>query len=134
MSFLAKLIIDDQEYNVLEMSFGVTQQSHQYGRPIGRPVFESISIQIESTSSTDFFGWMINPSEFKNGEIIFYKRDTMASSRSLKFENASCVGYHEHFNSRSKNPMVLTIELVVQTAEIDNSIYENPEYNEGSSG
>lgn len=127
MSFLAKLIIDDQEYNVLSFSFDVAQQVHHgSSRPTGMPIINHLQIVIESTSNSGFFGWSISPYEQKDGEIIFYKRDAMASSRTLKFTGAFCINYNETFENNSKNPMATGIVLAVETVELDDSSYTNP--------
>ncbi len=127
MSFLAKLIIDDQEYNVLSFSFGVTQ-SVAYGssRPSGMPVINQLNIVIESTSNSGFFAWSIGSYDKKDGEIVFYKRDAMASSRTLEFTGAFCVNYNESFNSNNTNPMVTSLVLATETIALDGSEYVNP--------
>jgi len=127
MSFLAKLVIDDQEYNVLSFSFDVEQQTHHgSARPSGVPIINYLNVIIESASNSGFFGWSISPYEQKDGEIIFYKRDAMASSRTLKFTGAFCINYNETFESNSKSPMVTSIVLATETIELDDSKYINP--------
>ena len=127
MSFLAKLIIDDKEYDVLSFSFGVDQQvNHGSARPSGMPIINQLSILIESTGNSGFFGWSISPYEQKDGKIIFYKRDAMASSRTLEFTGAFCVNYNESFNSTDTNPMVTSIVLAVESVILDDSQYINP--------
>ncbi|WP_299888202.1 type VI secretion system tube protein TssD [uncultured Lacinutrix sp.] len=127
MSFLAKLNIDDQEYNVLSFSFDVAQQIHHgSARPSGMPIINHLYIQIESTSNSGFFGWSISAYEQKDGEIIFYKRDAMASSRTLKFTGAFCINYNEAFESNSANPMVTSLVLAVESIDLDDSTYTNP--------
>lgn len=127
MSFLAKLTIDDQEYNVLKFSFGVAQKIHNNSaRPSSMPIINKLNIVIESHSNTGFFGWSISPYEQKDGEIIFYKRDAMASSRILKFKGAFCINYNDDFDSDSENPMVTTLVLAPETVELDDSTYTNP--------
>lgn len=127
MSFLAKLSIDDQEYNVLSFSFDVNQQvSHGSARPTGQPIINNLHVSIESAANSGFFMWSVSPYEQKDGEIIFYKRDTMASSRTLQFTGAFCVNYNEIFQSDSSNPMITNLVLTVETLELDDTSYVNP--------
>ena len=127
MSFLAKLEIEDKEYNILSFSFSVNQQIHHgAARPSGMPTIDKLNILIESTVNSGFFDWSISPYEQKDGKIIFYKRDTMASSRTLEFTNAFCVNYSEDFQDSSTNPMTTSLVLVVETLSLDGSEYVNP--------
>lgn len=126
MSFLAKLHIDEQDYNVLEFSFGLQQKTFDHGRPSSMPAIEVITIIIESTNGTGFYDWSISPFEQKEGEIIFYKRDAMASSRILKFTGAFCTGYKENFNNNSKTPMLMHLAITVDKLEFDNTTYISP--------
>ncbi|AEH02102.1 type VI secretion system tube protein TssD [Lacinutrix sp. 5H-3-7-4] len=127
MSFLAKLTIDDQEFNVLSFSFDVNQQvNHGSARPTGLAIINHIHISIESAENSGFFGWSVNSYEQKDGEIVFYKRDAMASSRTLKFTGAFCVNYNEVFQSNSANPMITNLVLTVETLELDDTLYINP--------
>lgn len=122
MSFLAKLNIDDKEYNVLSFSFGVDQNvSYAAGlvNATGRPKLRTLDIVIESTANTGFFEWSVGINTEKDGEIIFYKRDAMASSRKLEFKGAFCINYNESFNNASSNPMVTKLCLAAASITFD---------------
>ncbi|WP_452219462.1 type VI secretion system tube protein TssD [Lacinutrix salivirga] len=129
MSFLAKLTIDDQVYNILSYSFEIDQHV-PYGaaRPGGLPIIRHLHLTIESNSDDTFFTWSIFPHDQKDGEIIFYKRDAMASSRKLNFTGAYCVNYTEKFESNSVTPMIMGITLSVEMLTLNDSAeYVNPE-------
>ncbi|MFD2726300.1 type VI secretion system tube protein TssD [Hyunsoonleella rubra] len=127
MSFLAKLTIEDNEYNVLSFSFSVSQAVHHgAARPSGRPVISHLSITLESVGNSGFYEWSILDYEQKDGEIVFYKRDAMASSRTLKFTGAFCINYNETFESSNTSPMVTSLVLAVETLELDSTVYVNP--------
>lgn len=127
MSFLAKLTIDDKEYNVLSFSFDVAQQVHHgSGRPTGMPTINHLQMVIESTGKSGFYGWSTSAYEQKDGKIVFYKRDAMASSRILKFTGAFCINYNETFTNNSTNPMTTRLTLAVETVALDDSTYTNP--------
>lgn len=127
MSFLAKLTIDDKEYNVLSFSFEINQQVHP-GRsiPSGMPVINHLHLTIEADSDDSFFAWSISTGSPKDGEIIFYKRDAMASSRKLNFQGAFCVNYTEKFESNSPNPMIMGLTLTARVLTLNDSVeYED---------
>ena len=127
MSFLAKLEIEDKEYNVLSFSFSVNQQVHHgAARPSGMPTIERLNISIESSPNSGFFWWSIRPLEQKDGIIIFYKRDAMASSRTLEFTNAFCINYSEDFQNNSTSPMTTSLVLAVESLALDGTEYVNP--------
>ena len=127
MSFLAKLIIDDQEYNILSFSFDVTQKVHQgSSRPTGMPTMNHLNITLESTGKSGFFAWSISPYEQKDGEIIFYKRDAWASSRTFKFTGAFWIHYNANFGNNNNHPMTTQMVLAIETVALDDSTYTNP--------
>tara|TARA_R110002124_G_scaffold138798_1_gene302825 strand:- start:53947 stop:54342 length:396 start_codon:yes stop_codon:yes gene_type:complete len=126
MSFLAKLTIEDVEMNVLECSFEFIQSIDSNGRPTGRPRGGLIHILIESTNSTDFLAWMVSPGDYKDGEIVFYKRDIMSSNKTLHFTDAFCVGYLEQFDAENSLPMRTKLTISARAMGVNGSEYENP--------
>lgn len=128
MSFLAKLKIDDKEYNVVNFSFGVQQEYNiisQY--PSGSPNLTPLIIELESSTNSGFFHWSVGDTK-KDGKIVFYKRDAMASSRTLEFTGAHLVGYNESFNASNANPMMTVLKLIVEELKLDDGYYENPNF------
>jgi len=118
MSFLAKLTIEDVEMNVLECSFEFIQSIDSNGG--------LIHILIESTNSTDFLAWMVSPGDYKDGEIVFYKRDIMSSNKTLHFTDAFCVGYLEQFDAENSLPMRTKLTISARAMGVNGSEYENP--------
>jgi hypothetical protein len=116
MSFLAKLNIDGEEFNILECDFGIEQNSDETGRPSAKPIGGQIEILIESTVKIDFFEWASSGLGIKNGEIIFYRRDNTSSLKKLKFKDAYCLKYRERFNAVNTEP--LKIYLVISAKEM----------------
>ena len=128
MSFLAKLIIDDQEFNVLECSFEVNQQVSSSGIPTSIPLLGNIVVLLDSRSGTDFYAWSIG-SAVKSGEIVFFKDETEARDRTLIFEDAFCIGYKETFSSSTTNPMKTRLIISAFRVSVDDTEYEqNREY------
>ncbi|MET3732196.1 type VI secretion system tube protein TssD [Moheibacter stercoris] len=116
MSFLAKLKIDGDTFNVLECKLSLSQAIDNSGKPSAEPQGGIVSLTLESTASSDFFRWMISNTETRDGEIIFYRRDAISKMRDLKFEKAYCIGYNETFLSAHSTPM--RIELVLSAKSL----------------
>jgi hypothetical protein len=125
MSFLAKLTIEDQETNVLECSFSFTQNIGEDGRTTGLPIAGLIHLQLEATNNTDILAWMVLPHTFKDGEIVFYNRDSMSSNKTLTFTEGICVSYHEEFNAEDTLPMKTRISISARALDINDVSYEN---------
>ena len=125
MSFLAKLTIDDEEMNVLECTFGFTQNIGTDGRPIELPRAGNVNLLLESTSNTNLLAWMVMPHTFKDGEIVFFNRDSLSSSKTLTFHDAVCVSYYESFNAEDTLPMKVRIAISARALDINDVSYEN---------
>lgn len=116
MSFLAKLEIDGEEYNVLDFNISLFQNTDQSGKPSSEPQGGTFTITVESTSSVNFFKWMIANSETKDGKVTFYRRDAMSKLREMKFDKGYCIGYSEAFHASTSVPM--HIQLTVSAKKI----------------
>jgi hypothetical protein len=111
MSFLSKLNIDGEEYNVLDFSVDFKQGTDTAGKPKGVAKGGRLKLTIEATHSTQFLSWMLNNDLTKDGVIIFYRRDALSKMKELKFTKAYCIAYHEQFTSTTDIPMTITMEL-----------------------
>ncbi|WP_340199089.1 type VI secretion system tube protein TssD [Ascidiimonas sp. W6] len=116
MSFLAKLSLDGEEFNILECSFGIDQNADESGRPSAKPKGGQIELLVESTVKIDFFEWASSRSATKSGEIIFFRRDNISSLKKLEFKEAYCLKYREVFNAVDSQP--LRILLVLSAKEL----------------
>lgn len=117
MSFLAKLELDGETYNVLEFDLHITQEVDHNGKPQTIAQGGNIRLVVESTKSVDFMKWMISSTQTKNGKITFFRRDAMSKLKELKFEKAFCVNFHESFRSNNEVPM--QIEMLLSAKDID---------------
>ncbi len=125
MSFLAKFIIDGDQYNVLESVYSMHQPTDEVGKPIGRPKGGKISLTMESNGKTDLFHWMKEPSVVKDGTLIFFKRDAMAQQMVLEFKKGFCVEYVERFIADTKDPMKISIVISAQSIKVGNVDFKN---------
>ena len=116
MSFLAKLTIDGETFNVLECRLSMHQSIDNSGKPSAEPQGGMITLVIESTASPEFFRWMISNTETRDGEVIFFRRDAISKMRDLKFEKAYCIAYNETFLSHHSTPM--RIEMVLSAKSL----------------
>lgn len=117
MSFLAKLTLGDNSYNILTVHFGVSQSVGTNNLPTRNPEIGLINIVVESSNQSELFEWAMMPSQTKNGNILFYRRDSVAPLKTLNFYNAFCINYEEQFASDGEVPM--KTKLVISPYSIE---------------
>ncbi len=125
MSFLAKLKLDGEEYNVLHCGFRFVQSTNTTGKPNAIPHGGNVNLVVESTGSTDVFDWMISAVQTKNGSITFYRRDNMSKLKTLEFSDGHCVDYYESFDHNGDHPMQITFTISAKELKLNESQYLN---------
>ncbi|MFP3593141.1 type VI secretion system tube protein TssD [Chryseobacterium sp. SIMBA_038] len=125
MSFKAKLKVAGKEYNVLNVSYGLFQETDATGRPSTVTRGGKIEIIIEGTGSTDLFEWMTNSFERKDGSVVFVKRDSDATLKELKFTEGYLVKHRENFDSTGDNPLTESFTISARKIELGSGAYEN---------
>ena len=125
MSFLAKLELDGNIYNILECRYKFVQPIDTSGKPKGMPKGGEIVICIESTGNPELLSWMLDHSQVKNGKIVFYRRDAMSKLQELVFEKAFCVEFSEQFNSNNEEPLQIEMHLIAKTFNVNGASHEN---------
>ncbi len=125
MSFLAKLIIDDDTMNILDCSFSFEQGADHSGKPSQRPRGGQIDVLIESTKKTDFLEWMLSTDSVKSGEIVFYKRDNLSGLKKIEFKNAFCLKYEESFHATDKDPFRTRLVISTKELSVNSTNYQN---------
>lgn len=113
MSFISKLRIDGEEYNVLEFNISFKKEKDTVCGCEGGTKGGVMILIIETIINTHLLSWMLDEGA-KNGKIIFYRRDSMTQMKELTFVEAFCVGYDEQFISATDIPMKITMELVAK--------------------
>lgn len=124
MSFLSKLELDGNTYNVLECHYSFTQQTDGTGKPQGMPQGGEITIRIESTGNPELLGWMLDHHQTKNGKVIYYRRDAMSKLQELSFEKAYCIKFSEHFESKNTEPLQIELHLIAKKFDLNGAIHE----------
>ncbi|MRX64899.1 type VI secretion system tube protein TssD [Maribacter luteus] len=125
MSFLAKMIIDGQDYNVLHCTYNFEQPMDSTGKPAGKPLGGQIMVTLESQGKYDLFHWMSSPDQTKDGTIIFFKRDAMSQLQRVEFSKAYCVSLEEEFDAIDDIPMQKRIVISAKTIKIGDMTFEN---------
>ena len=125
MSFLSKLQIDGQEYNVLNFIIDFKQGTDTTGKPSGVPHGGRIRLTIEATQDSSFLSWMLDAGQVKDGKITFYRRDAMSKMRELSFTKAYCIAYEEQFTSTTESPMQIRMELTAREMTFGDAKFSN---------
>lgn len=124
MSFLSKLELDGNSYNILECKYSFTQATDGTGKPQGMPQGGEIFIRIESTGNPELLGWMLDHNQTKNGKITFFRRDAMSKLQELTFEKAYCIKFTEHFNSVDTEPLQIEMNLIAKKFDVNGASHE----------
>ncbi len=111
MSFLAKLFLDGNVYNILEYHYNPTQEVDISGKPANIVRGGQITLTIESSKDKTFLNWALHPVMAKEGTITFYKRDAMSKLMEINFETAYCVHREENFSNKGTDPLSQTIKI-----------------------
>ena len=125
MSFKSILKVAGKNYNVLSVNYSLFQETDATGRPSTITRGGKIDIIVESTGETDLFEWMTNSFERKDGSVVFYKRDTEATLKELKFNEAYLVKHKEKFDSTGDNPLTETFTISARELEMGTGKYIN---------
>lgn len=126
MSFKAELHLDGKRLNVLKCEYTFNQNIDLNGKPSARPRGGQISLTVESTADTDLFDWMISNTQTKSGSIVFYRRDTLAKMKEIRFTDAYCVEFKELFAATGEHPMLVSLGLTAKELQAGNATYRNP--------
>lgn len=125
MSFLAKLELDNETFNVLEFDVSFNQGIDNNGKPANRTKGGQLRLVVESTSTNLFSDWMVSHTSVKNGKIIFYRRDAMSTMKNITFKKGYCIFFHESFRSETTTPMSTEILITSNEIKIGNTVFEN---------
>ncbi|GAA4153583.1 hypothetical protein GCM10022217_09500 [Chryseobacterium ginsenosidimutans] len=125
MSFKAQLKVAGKVYNVLNVSYGLFQETDATGRPSTITRGGKIDVVVEGTGGTDLFEWMTNSFERKDGSVVFFKRDSEATLKELKFTEAYLVKHKEKFDSTGDNPLTEQFTISARSISMGDGEYKN---------
>lgn len=125
MSFLAKLELDNEVFNVLEFDVTFNQSVDNNGKPANKVKGGQIRIVVESTHTDLFSDWMVSHTSTKDGKVIFYRRDAMSTMKNVSFKKAYCISFQKRF--RNEGTVSMTTEILITSNEIKvgNTLFEN---------
>ncbi len=92
--------VDGQENEVVGLSYSFDQNIDNIGQPAGEVRGGIINVSLGSLGSEKRFGWMVASDMKKSGEIEFTDSNGK-TLKTLKFEDAYCVGYTEDYEAFS---------------------------------
>jgi UDP:flavonoid glycosyltransferase YjiC (YdhE family) len=125
MSFKAQLKVAGKVYNVLNVSYGLFQETDATGRPSTITRGGKIDVVVEGTGGTDLFEWMTNSFERKDGSVVFFKRDSEATLKELKFTEAYLVKHKEKFDTTRDNPLTQQFTISARSISMGDGEYKN---------
>lgn len=126
MSFIARLQLQNEdEINVLRCGFKFNQSIDVTGKAASKPMGGTINLTLASINHPELFEWMINTLQTKSGKITFIRYDTMSKLKTLEFENALCVEYHETFDPAGEHPILLQLTLSAHTIKLEDTVFKN---------
>lgn len=133
MSFLAVLNInsDIKDVRLLNVEYEFSQPVDDNLRPKGKVRPGLIYLELESDNKTGFAQWMLSDTMQHNGEIVFSKRDSGASLKTVTFKDAYCIFYKEIFSADGDLPMRIQVKISAKEIDINSVKIENmwPESN-----
>ncbi len=134
MSFLAKLVLDSNEYVVLNVDYEVSQPIGKRNMPTDEPHLGLIHLTIESNNKSELFSWAMAAKTTKNGSIVFYRRDAQSSMKTLNFSDTFCINFKEEFDATGSVPMKVQLTLAPRVIECQGVTREEfwPGYETGS--
>lgn len=125
MSFKAEFEVAGKKMVVKHCSYDLTQEVDATGRPSAITRGGRIRLLVESTGETDLFEWMVNNFERKDGSVTFYKRDSDAKLKELKFKEGYLVKFEENFDADNQNPMTIAFTISARSLEQGSASHTN---------
>lgn len=125
MSFKAKFKIGALELNVLSCAYALSQDVDATGRPSSITRGGTITMSVEGTDNTELYEWMVNSFDHKDGSITFFKRDSDAKLKEIKFKDAHLVEFGEGFTHEGSNPLSQQFTISAKEMTIGDATHVN---------
>jgi len=125
MSFLAKLMLDGEEFNIIDFEYETHKNSDSNGMPSSKVQAGKMRLVIESNIKIDFYDWATSNTATKDGEIIFYKRDNISSLKTIEFKKAYCLHSKEKFNGEDSKPLRTVLLISAKEMTIRGTTHVN---------
>lgn len=122
MSFLAKLELDGELHSLLDCSFAFNQPVDENNKPSGRTQGGQIDVTIELAQHLDILDWVVQSRMTKEGQVIFYKQDSLSRQLALKFQEAFCTHLTGNFHSYNDEPLKISFTITAETLNFNESV------------
>jgi hypothetical protein len=126
MSFSAVFIVNSKKYSVRSFEWGVQQNTDVVGRPDACVQGGQLQVELDSEADETLHHWALDDTKKMSGELVVYAADSLARRKTIRFEDAYCVGLSKLFDgSASAQGMTMTLtlsanKLVCGEATLDN--------------
>lgn len=118
MALESKLIVERNEYSLLECDYEFTQAIDITGRPSDRPRGGILRLTFVTPDDSDliFHEWMKEKDLVKDGDIILkVNKNGEFADKTIHFTDAYCIRLHEYFNDANSMPMYTEISIMAGT-------------------
>jgi len=122
MSFKAKMIIGDKEYNILNFEYEMRQSIDRNGVPRANVMGNLMILTLEATAkNSEITEWATNNTMKKNGRIEFYRRDGDAAGKKISFTDAFLIYHKDVFDANGAVPMKTILHISGMNVTVDDS-------------
>lgn len=122
MSFKAKMIIGDHEYNILNFEYEMSQAIDRNGVPRAGVIGNLMILTLEATSrNSEITEWATDNHMKKNGRIEFYRRDGDAAGKRISFNDAYLIYHKDIFDANGSVPMKTILKISGMNVTVDDS-------------
>lgn len=122
MSFKAKMIIGDNEYNVLNFEYEMSQAIDRNGVPRANVVGNLMILTLEASSrNSEITEWATDNNMRKNGCVEFYRRDGDAAGKKISFNDAYLIYHKDVFDANGAIPMKTVLHISGMSVTVDDS-------------
>jgi len=113
---------------VIALSYELNQNVDNIGQVAGEVRGGKVVVTLGTIKGAERFGWAASSDMKKSGEIRFIDRNSQ-TMKTLKFEDAYCVGYKEDYEAFSgaeiKDSAKETLTLSCRIIDIEGEVHEN---------
>lgn len=122
MSFKAKMIIGENEYNILNFEYEMSQAIDRNGVPRANVVGNLMILTLEATSrNSEITEWATDNNMKKDGRIEFYRRDGDAAGKKINFSDAYLIYHKDVFDANGAVPMKTILHISGMNVTVDDS-------------
>ncbi|WP_118949577.1 type VI secretion system tube protein TssD [Taibaiella helva] len=122
MSFKAKMIIGENEYNILNFEYEMSQSIDRNGVPRANVIGNLMILTLEATArNSEITEWATDNNMKKNGRIEFYRRDGDAAGKKINFNDAYLIYHKDIFDAAGPVPMKTILHISGMRVTVDDS-------------